>query len=80
VLVPGGKLYFMEHGASRIEEVRRFQERWNPVQKCVFGGCHVNREIDRLIEDAGFGSVEHEEYLLPGPRFVGSMYAGTAQK
>jgi len=80
VLVPGGEFHFMEHGASRIEKVRRFQDRWNPIQKRLFGGCHVNREIDRLVKAAGFESVEHEEYVLPGPRFIGSMYAGSARK
>ncbi len=80
VLAPGGEFFFMEHGASRIEKVRRFQDRWNPLQKCLFGGCHVNREIDVLINAAGFESVEHEEYVLPGPRFIGSMYRGAARK
>lgn len=79
VLKPGCEFHFMEHGASRIDEVRRFQDRWNPLQKFIFGGCHVNREIDRLIEAAGFESFEHIEYVLPGPRFMGSMYTGTAR-
>ncbi len=80
VLVPGGEFLFLEHGASRIEKVRRLQDRLNPVQRCWAGGCNLNRAIDELVRAAGFEAVEIEEYLMPGPRFIGSMYLGTARK
>jgi ubiquinone/menaquinone biosynthesis C-methylase UbiE len=80
VLRPGGSFRFVEHGASRVEEVRRLQDRLNGLQRFVAGGCNLNREIDRLVERAGFSAVDHEEYTMPGPRFLSSLYAGAATR
>lgn len=55
VLRPGGALHFVEHGRSPDAKIARWQDRLNPIQKRVFGGCHLNRPIDRLCQrgDAG---------------------------
>jgi ubiquinone/menaquinone biosynthesis C-methylase UbiE len=79
VLRPGGTLHFLEHGRAPDESVRRWQDRFNPIQKRLFGGCNVNRDIRSLIEGAGFTIKDLDTYYLQGPKFVGSMYEGTAQ-
>jgi ubiquinone/menaquinone biosynthesis C-methylase UbiE len=78
VLRPGGTLHFIEHGRAPEDRVRRWQDRVNPVQKRLFGGCNVNRDIPALIEGAGFTISKVDSYYLDGPKFVGSMYEGTA--
>ncbi len=45
VLRPGGTLHFVEHGLAPDEGVRRWQHRLEPVQKRVFGGCHLTRPV-----------------------------------
>jgi ubiquinone/menaquinone biosynthesis C-methylase UbiE len=54
VLKPGGELLFLEHGAAPDENVLRWQHRVEPTWKKLFGGCHLSRPIDRLIEANGF--------------------------
>lgn len=80
VLKSDGEFSFLEHGASRVPGVRRWQDRLDPIQGFWAGGCHLNREIDKLVRDAGFPRVEIEEYTMPGPRIVASMYAGCASE
>lgn len=79
VLRPGGTLHFIEHGRAPDERVRRWQDRINPVQQRLFGGCNVNRDISSLIEGAGFTIKNLDTYYLEGPKSLGSMYEGTAQ-
>jgi ubiquinone/menaquinone biosynthesis C-methylase UbiE len=78
VLRPGGTLHFIEHGRAPEESVRRWQDRMNPLQQRVFGGCNVNRDISSLIESAGFTIKSLDTYYMDGPKVVGSMYEGTA--
>ena len=80
VLKPGGTLHFCEHGASPELSVRKWQDRINPLQKALFGGCHVNRTIDRLIDDAGFDVASLDNHYLKGPKVMGYMYVGTATR
>ena len=80
VLKPGGTLHFVEHGASPELNVRKWQDRINPVQKTLFGGCHVNRTIARLIDDAGLEITALDNHYLKGPKVMGYMYVGTATK
>jgi ubiquinone/menaquinone biosynthesis C-methylase UbiE len=42
VLRPAGAFHFMEHGLSPQETVARWQHRLTPLQRRVFGGCHIN--------------------------------------
>ncbi|HUV11097.1 MAG TPA: class I SAM-dependent methyltransferase, partial [Acidimicrobiia bacterium] len=43
VLKPGGTLHFIEHGLAPDESVQRWQHRLEPMQKRIFGGCHLTR-------------------------------------
>ncbi|MGW4719229.1 class I SAM-dependent methyltransferase [Nocardia sp. NPDC004260] len=79
VLVPGGTLHFVEHGLAPDEKVRAWQNRLNPVQKRLFGGCHLNRDIRGLVTDAGFEIRDAESfYGEHAPRFLVAQTLGVA--
>ena len=80
VLRPGGTLRFVEHGRSPDTGVRRWQDRLTPIQRRVFGGCHLNRPIDRMLTDAGLTITQLDTYYLPGPKPFGYLYEGAAAK
>jgi ubiquinone/menaquinone biosynthesis C-methylase UbiE len=80
VLRPGGKLHFVEHGRSPAPTVARWQDRLTPLQRRVFGGCHLNRSVDVLITDAGFEMTQLDTYYMPGPKPFGYMFEGAATK
>ncbi len=81
VLKPGGQMIFCEHGAAPDGDVQRWQARLNPVWKSIAGGCHLDRAIPQLIQDAGFRIRDIEVMYLPGtPRFAGFNYWGSATK
>src|SRR4051794_6952117 len=54
VLKPGGPLLFGDPGRAPDEGVRRWQHRLEPIQKRIFGGCHLTRDIPDLLRGAGF--------------------------
>jgi len=78
VLRPGGKFYFLEHGLSPDRGIARLQNLWNPIQKWCAGGCHVNREIDRLILDSGFKILGYKRFYMKGPKILSYLYGGAA--
>jgi SAM-dependent methyltransferase len=79
VLKPGGTLRFVEHGLAPDESVRRWQQRLEPVQKRVFGGCHLTRPIDDLLTTAGFTITELDVfYEKNAPKFEAALSLGTA--
>ena len=79
VLKPGGQLLFAEHGAAPDENVRKWQDRVNPLWKRLAGGCNINREMPRLIEEAGFKIESLESMYLPGtPKVAAFQYWGHA--
>ena len=78
VLKPDGKFYFLEHGLSPDRGIARLQNLWNPIQKWCAGGCHVNREIDRLILDSGFKILGYKRFYMKGPKILSYMYGGAA--
>jgi ubiquinone/menaquinone biosynthesis C-methylase UbiE len=80
VLRPGGTLHFLEHGLAPDAEVRRWQHRLEPLQKRVFGGCHLTRPITDLLTEAGFELTALDVYYERGaPRFVGANSLGVAR-
>jgi len=43
------------------------------------GGCHANRDIPKLITDAGLNIIEKDTMYLPGSvKFLGYNYWGVA--
>jgi ubiquinone/menaquinone biosynthesis C-methylase UbiE len=80
VLRPGGTLRFVEHGRSPDTGIARWQDRLTPIQRRVFGGCHLNRPIDRMLTDAGLTITQLDTYYLPGPKPFGYLYEGAAAK
>jgi ubiquinone/menaquinone biosynthesis C-methylase UbiE len=81
VLKPGGTFHFVEHGAAPDPSVARWQRRIEPVQKRLFGGCHLTRPIRDLIADAGLEIDELEaDYIPMTPKPWGYEYLGRARK
>ena len=79
VLRPGARLHFVEHGLAPDESVRRWQHRLEPVQKRLFGGCHLTRPIVPLLEDAGFEISNVDVFYEDGaPKFLAADSLGKA--
>ena len=79
VLKPGGKLSFVEHGLAPDEGVRRWQHRLEPLQKRVFGGCHLTRPIAELLTTAGFTITDLDVFYEDGaPKFIAADSLGVA--
>ena len=70
VLRPGGTLHVFEHGLAPDAGVETWQHRLEPVQKRVFGGCHLTRDVPLLLTDAGFRLDEDDAHYLEGPRMM----------
>lgn len=80
VLKPGGKFYFIEHGLSNEPSVQIWQNRLNFINKALFVGCHINRNIKQLIATQ-FDDLTIEEFYSPNtPKIDGYMYKGVATK
>src|SRR5437660_7539266 len=79
VLKPGGKFIFFEHGISPDPEVRRWQERLEPLGYWAFEGCHLTRDIPALLAEGGF-QIEQLEmaHLVPFPKAWTYCWWGTA--
>jgi SAM-dependent methyltransferase len=79
VLKPGATLHFLEHGLAPDEAVRRWQHRLEPLQKRLFGGCHLTRPIADVVTGAGFTIIDVDNfYAEKAPKFVGAYSLGTA--
>jgi SAM-dependent methyltransferase len=80
VLKPGGTLHFVEHGLAPDERVRRWQHRLEPVQKRLFGGCHLTRPIVDLLTGAGFTITDVDVFYEKGaPKVMGADSLGAAR-
>ncbi len=80
VLKPGGTLHFVEHGLAPDERVRHWQRRLEPMQKRIFGGCHLTRPVVELLTTAGFTITELDVFYEGGsPKFLGADSLGIAE-
>jgi ubiquinone/menaquinone biosynthesis C-methylase UbiE len=68
VLRPGGRFHFLEHGRSPDPGVATWQQRLEPLQRRVAGGCHLTRCPADLVESAGFELVRVDSRYARGPR------------
>ena len=79
VLTPGGTLHFVEHGLAPDARVRTWQHRLDPIQRTLFGGCHLDRDIRGLLERAGFEIRDLDTfYQSPAPKFLAALSLGVA--
>ena len=79
VLKPGGTFHFVEHGLAPDEKVQRLQHRLEPLEKRIFGGCHLTRQIAEMITLAGFTIVEQDVFYEDGaPKFLAADTLGVA--
>jgi ubiquinone/menaquinone biosynthesis C-methylase UbiE len=79
VLRPGGTLHFVEHGLAPDERVQRWQRRLEPLQKRVYGGCHLTRPVVGMLTAAGFRIGAVDSFYEPGgPKPFGAFSLGTA--
>ena len=55
VLKPGGHFHLVEHVLNREHlNIQRLQHLLTPIQKKVADGCHLNRDIETALLEAGF--------------------------
>jgi ubiquinone/menaquinone biosynthesis C-methylase UbiE len=78
VLKPSGQLIFCEHGLARDASVRAWQRRLTPAWSRMAGGCHLDRDIPALLQQAGFRFVDLQTGYLPGPRPFAYNFWGVA--
>ena len=79
VLKPGATLHFVEHGLAPDENVRKWQHRLEPIQKRVFGGCHLTRPTVPMLEKAGFRIDEVDVFYEDNaPKFLTALSLGVA--
>ena len=80
VIKPGGALHFIEHGHAPDAGVQKWQRRLEPLQKRLFDGCHLTRDMPALIARGGF-EIEHlETDYAPGPKPLTWYSLGRARR
>ena len=80
VLKPGGKFLFIEHGLSNEPNIQTWQHRLTPIQKIIGDGCHLDRDIKKLISQI-FDRLDIKEFYAPNtPKIGGYFYQGIAIK
>ena len=78
ILKPGGRMLFLEHGASKDAWVGKWQKRIDPVWNKLAGGCHSGRPIVDYVREAGWQIDYLEEGYVPGPKVLAYQYWGSA--
>jgi ubiquinone/menaquinone biosynthesis C-methylase UbiE len=65
ILKPGGKFFFIEHVAAEENSFLRALQRWvHGVWHWFFEGCHVDRNTDKILADAGFAEIRIRKYHM----------------
>lgn len=79
VLKADGKLIFVELGLSPDPAVQRWQKRLEPIQKWLFQGLYLTRDIPSLMVKGGF-QIEQimQGYLAEFPKALTYCWWGTA--
>lgn len=80
VLIPGGRLLFIEHVLSAEPSLARWQNRLNGFQQRVGHGCNCNRSTADGIGAAGFSitTLAHDK-LRKAPPIVRPLIIGVAE-
>ncbi|MBA3538786.1 MAG: methyltransferase domain-containing protein [Deltaproteobacteria bacterium] len=80
VLRADGRLLFVEHGRSPDPATFRWQRRLTPVWTTVSGNCHLDRDIPRELEAAGFAIDQLGGYHgATRPGWLSFAYVGAAR-
>jgi ubiquinone/menaquinone biosynthesis C-methylase UbiE len=80
VLKPAGRFHLLEHGLADEPGVQRWQQRLNGLNGLLLGGCTLNRDIERLVRQAGFAFDVLEKYYVEGdPKFIGWVTRAVAR-
>jgi ubiquinone/menaquinone biosynthesis C-methylase UbiE len=81
VLRPGGLVLFIEHGLAPGPAEARWQRRITPLWRRVGGNCHLDRDVVRSFESAGFALPElRAAYAEGSPRWLSFTYEGVATR
>ena len=81
VLKPGGHFYYVEHGLHPDPTIAKWQGRIEPVWRRFSGGCHLTRDAESMVADAGFTHVESTQHMMAkSPKIAGHLYEGVAQR
>lgn len=78
ILKPGGELIFCEHGRSPDDIISKWQDRVTPSWTKVSGGCHLNRDISKLINNSRFKIVKYDEQYSSPLKLINFNYRGIA--
>ena len=81
VLKPGGRIYFIEHVLAKHEpRLIKWQKLLQPVWLCACGNCHLTRDTETTIADAGF-QIERLSARMAGgcPTVVAPCITGVAR-
>lgn len=79
VLAANGRLLFCEHGIAPDLDVRRWQERLNPLWRIFSGGCSLDVDVPARLTEGGFEIVDLEAMYLSGFKPASFNYRGTAR-
>ena len=75
-LQPGGRFYFLEHvlAADGHRSKRAMQHLLTPAWKIIFDGCHLNRDLAKDFQHAGFAESHIESFQIPKYKLGQSLY------
>lgn len=80
LLRPGGSLLFIEHVVAKDRpRLHRWQRFFNPAWRRICGNCHLTRDTEQAIMNAGFegASIERTRFAR-GPDIVSPVIIGVA--
>jgi hypothetical protein len=66
---------------SNEPNIQKWQNRLNGVQRALFGGCNLNRNIEQLLLTQKFQPIETKQFYAKGSaKFAGYFYQGVMEK
>ena len=81
VLKKNGRFVFLEHGRSPDKAIQFWQRVFKPLFNAGGDGCHLDREVNSLIEGQRFAFERLKcFYLEATPRIAGFVYTDVAVK
>ena len=81
VMEVGGTFHLVEHVYSDQTSTQRWQNALTPIQKKLADGCHLNRNIEHYLKNAGFEFVEKNYFYADGIPAIGNrMLMARVQK